>query len=365
MNRTDLSTTGPATAPAVPQRPPQGWELSTFVLLGATAVAAVGSMFMMTGHLYLYQRIASDHGSAATVVRSLTDTYPLLGGYALVLLALIAAQSWWSWSTRRMLLTFGIVDRGVLRHWTKKVCLILLVLSACFSMSQIYGSPVPARIDRTASLTTVETAAASMALRVLALMLLWFGIWTVRAQIHQAVAAAPSAGPLSSPAEPAPAAARASARRAPAWAEGRAAAAVAAIPPADRDFWDRVRAMSAERGADLPLLESTHGSARRGWRLVSGDDPPAEIEPGSLITVFPDPPQPAAALPAKPPASEPGTEWFGLIEDGGLLHFRLVLPSRLPEWLAQARSAERWGLYRTDDRGALTAVMPAPPGGGL
>jgi hypothetical protein len=94
--------------------------------------------------------------------------------------------------------------------------------------------------------------------------------------------------------------------------------------------------------------------------LVSADDPPAAIEPGSLITVFPDPPRPGNAAPKKPPASEPGTEWFGLIEDAGLLHFQLVLPSRLPQWLAQARSARRWGLYRTDDPGALTAVLPPP-----
>jgi hypothetical protein len=39
-----------------------------------------------------------------------------------------------------------------------------------------------------------------------------------------------------------------------------------------------------------------------------------------------------------------------------LLWFRLLQPSRLPDWLAKARTAQRFGLYRENDPAALHAV---------
>lgn len=315
------------------QRPPKSWEISTYILLAATAVTAIGSVVLAALYLYLYIRTATDGGSTIAV-SSLPDAYPLLVGYAVLFIAFIAAQSWWSWSTRRMLLNVGITDRGVVRHWARTVSLILVILSYCCGLSQGYANPDPAHYDREQVLTSVETSAVSMTMRVLALGLLLFGTWVARAKVRQTVAVTRQWGDVTAP------------RTAPAVER----------PTATSGFWARAQALAAERGADLPVLETAHSSGRRVWRLVSADHLPAGIEPGSLVTVFPNPPQPGHAALEKP--EPPGTEWFALIEDAGILHFRLLLPSQLPEWLAQARSAERWGLYRTDDPDALSTVIP-------
>ncbi|MCU7731158.1 hypothetical protein ODJ79_46240 [Actinoplanes sp. KI2] len=187
--------------------PPRTWELSTFVLLAGTGAAGVGSVLMTAFYVYAYVSIDEGRPPAPTVSIGFVPVV----AYLLVLIAFVAAQSWWSWSTRRMLLGFGVAPE-VLRHWAKKAFLGLFALSCCCGLAQGYANPFPAHFDQEQWLAAVETSAVSMAIRGLAFALLGYAGWVVRADIRRAVAATrhrlghapPPAGPATAPTTPLP-----------------------------------------------------------------------------------------------------------------------------------------------------------------
>jgi hypothetical protein len=157
---------------------PRRFELSTSALSAVSAATAVASLALAADYADLYWQ------------PSRSVALPLLVVYSGLLVLLVATQSWWSWSTRRMLRGFGITGRDAIRHWSKKVSLILLVLSACCGMAQSYADPHHAILDRAEFHQVAETSAVSMAIRAAGLALLLYGISAVRAQVRQAVAVA-------------------------------------------------------------------------------------------------------------------------------------------------------------------------------
>jgi hypothetical protein len=347
------------TTPFTP-RPPRRWELITFTLLTLVAASAFLSLIGAVSYLGLYRALSSDgqSGVSSLVEFAANHGSGLDDFYFVIVIAYLFAQFRWQRETTSMLWTFGISDTRVSYHWAAYAWRFALLIAAAVRV--VGGSLVaPQSPDPSPSDLVPEMLlyAAGHLVRMLALIVLLYGVWRIRDQVRQAVAvsgAAPTPAQLGlrrnrTPAAPLPAA-------------RVAALATAATPQADDYFWARARELSAEKGADLALLESTSAWVRR-WLLVPAAGPidavRAAVPPGSVVTVFPEPPQPGDTAPPEPPESDPGTEWFGLIEDAGTLRFQRLAPTRLPVWLAQARAAHRWGLYRTDDPAALTAVVPS------
>ena len=128
------------------------------------------------------------------------------------------------------------------------------------------------------------------------------------------------------------------------------------LAPADDAFWAAAGRLAQDAGADLALLETTETLVRR-WLLVpaAGDTAAlrATIRPGAVLTLFTTAP---GALNRPAPASE----YYGLIQSApdAAIRFQLVLPSRVPGFLAEAHTAHRAALYRSNDPAAHTAAVP-------
>jgi hypothetical protein len=350
------------TTPFTP-RTPRRWELFTFALLGVTAAAAFAGLVLLVFYLGVYRAVSTEGRSGTSALVDLLIRHAV--GFDLINFVLVIGYLTgflvWRRQTRRLLQRFGVADAGAMKHRTVRAFNILLLVSFALrflgaSTKTHPNDPDPMRPDL---LWSLRNSVAGHSVRVLALVLLLIGIWRIRAQVRQAVAtslAAPTPRDLGLRPDPQPAVPMAPARV-------DVAPATAALPRADDEFWDRVSALSAAKAADLALLETTSTWVRR-WLLVPAggaiDPVRTAIPPGSVVTVFPEPLRLGSAAPERPPVAAPGTEWLGLIEDAGMLRFQLLLPTRLPVWLAQARSAHRYGLYRADDPDALTAVMPSP-----
>jgi hypothetical protein len=342
-------------------RAPRPWELQTFALMAVTAASAFVSFVLLLVYLGVFLSVAT-HGRSGTSVlveKAIAHGGAIDGLYFFLVIGYVFGFAWWQRETARQLAAFRIDDPAVARHWSVPVWRFALVFSIVlrFAADSLYSSS-DAATDRGQALWSIGTNTAGHALRVASLGILLYGVWIIRGQVRRAIAAsgvAPTPRQLGlrrnlTPAAPLP-------------SHGDASLATADIPPADDEFWSRVQALSAEQGGDLAVLESATAWVRR-WLLLPAGAPlgavRAAIPPGSVVTVFPSPPLPGADAPTEPPAAGPGTEWFGLLQDGGTLRYQLVRPARLPVWLAQARSSDRWALYRTDDPAALTAVMPSP-----
>jgi hypothetical protein len=349
------------TTPFTP-RAPRRWELFTFALLGVTAASAFAGLVVLVTYLGMYRAVSTEgrSGTSAVVDLAMRHATGFDQIHFALVIAYLVAFSWWHRDTRRLLQSVGVTDAGAVKHWTVRAWNVLLLVSFAFRLlgASTIVHPYDADATRSELLSSLRNYAAGYSVRLLALVLLLIGVWRIRVQVRQAVAtslAAPTPRDLGLRPDPTPAAPLAPTR-------GDAALPMAALPRADDEFWARVSALSAAKGADLALLESTSTLVRR-WLLVRAGDSidkvRAAIPAGSVVTVFPEPLGPGGSAPEEPPAAEPGTEWFGLIEDAGMLRFQLLLPTRLPVWLAQARLAGRYGLYRADDPAALTAVMPS------
>jgi hypothetical protein len=350
-----------AATPFTP-RTPRRWELHTFGLLVLVAASAFFSLVLLVVYLGIFVSVDTHGRSGTSVIVDLAVRHGagLDDVYFALAIAYIFVQAWWQRETLRMLEAFHVTDTRVAQHWTTMVWRFVLVFS--FLLRTVGNSLLDqggASADRGQTLSSVGVYAAGHAVRMAALGLLLFGVWKIRDQVRQAVAAsgvAPTPAQLGlrrnlTPAAPLPP------------VRSDASLATAAMPLADDDFWARVQSLAADKGGDLALLDSSSAWVRR-WLLIPATGPlegvRASIPAGSVVTVFSQPPQPGVAAPREPPPTEPGAEWFGLLQDGGTLRYQLVKPSRLPVWRAQARSVQRWGLYRTDDPAALTAVMPSP-----
>lgn len=134
------------------------------------------------------------------------------------------------------------------------------------------------------------------------------------------------------------------------------------LSPADESFWASAGRLARDAGADIAVLETAETQSRR-WLLVPADGDTtalrATIRPGAILTLFPTAPGTAAALGAT--GRKPAPEYYGLIQTSphDPVRFQLILPSRVPHFLAEAGTAHRAGLYRANDPAARTAAVPA------
>lgn len=325
-------------------RPSRSWELQTLALLALGAVAEVGGLILLIGLISVrHMIVAQDPDTSALTDYTFRHSLDLDVSYFLLALAYLGAFAWWRNEARKLVARFGDKSGTALVHWTVYACSGLLVLSFILSLDNgTYGQD---------GVSGLNTDIVRLAVRVVALGLLLVGVVLTRGQIRRTIADSEIYSPVPvRRREPGPI-------LAPAVVFDKSS-----LPPADDAFWARVREMSIAAGDELPLLESTSNLIRR-WSLIPSasavDGIRASLPPGTAITVFPVPPRPGVEAPDEPPAAEAG-QWFGLTEDAatGMLWFRLLQPSRVPEWLAKAKSAQRFGLYQADDPAALTAVIP-------
>ena len=137
------------------------------------------------------------------------------------------------------------------------------------------------------------------------------------------------------------------------------------LSPADDSFWATAQRLARDAGADIAVLETTETLSRR-WLLVPAGGDTAQLrdtaQPGAVLTLFPTAPGTAGALGASGRKAKPApaSEYYGLIQAAphAPIRFQLVLPSRVPDFLAEAGTAHRAGLYRPNDPAAQTAAVP-------
>ncbi|SNY12356.1 hypothetical protein [Paractinoplanes atraurantiacus] len=335
-------------------RPPRAWEIHTNATLSAILATALASLAFVVANLQLRSWVlAGADGEVSGLAATMLDNLDAFDFLAMVLVvAYIGTYLWWRKKTLEIIRRIG-AEAGLLRHWSVNAWGMCLILSIVVSL--LSGDALePGNLDALA--TTLGRDAAVQAIRVLGLAFLLYGVWQLRLTIRRAVADAGVAfrvGDLGSsvskpvPAQPLPPAARAE--------------PPTGLPPADDAFWDGVRRLAAEAGADLALLETTEGVARR-WSLIptTGDVAAlrAAVPAGAVITVYPQPPTEAETEGFTPPEAD---EYYGFLEDAasGSLWYQSVRPNRIPAFLARTRSARRWALYPAQSPEALTAVVPA------
>ena len=337
-------------------RPPRRWEIQTWGLLGLALASALAGLVTLVTLLGVRNVIATRGSSGTSVLTEFTlrhaDQFDQI--YFILVLAYLAAFYWWRAESKRLLTMFGDSQAKALRHWTIAAWNVLIPISFLIRFVGSGSRDGADTVAVQAALSQLDTTITGLAVRLIALLLLVVGVWLVRGQVRAAIATSFS----NPPSAPAPVAA-------PVEHLPPSILDTTKLPPADDAYWARVRDLSYAAGADLALLESTSNLIRR-WSLIPSasavEQIRASLPPGTVITVFPSSPQPGSTAPSAPPSSNSTAEWFGLTEDArtGMLWFQLLLPSRVPAWLAKAQSAHRYGLYRSDDPAALTAVIPTP-----
>ncbi|BFU43261.1 hypothetical protein [Krasilnikovia sp. MM14-A1004] len=327
-------------------RPPRDWEVQTVAVLAAVAAATVLGMLLLVTDLAVWAYVASDGASGMSpMVRGIVlnaDAFDLL--YLLLAFGYVAGFVWWRQRTRDMLRRLGDAADAATRHWAVGAWQGLLGMGLMIGFAISVSDAAPA--------TTLGYTSLRVGLRVVAMAVLLIGVWEIRTQVRRAVAdrgivmrvadmpARASAFPALRPAAPA------------------VAPPTTDLPDADDEFWDRVRQTATGLREDLALLESAGPYVHR-WLIVpaSGDltEVRAAVAADAIVTVFPEPP---AATETKGFTPRSAEEYYGLLQDAesGALWFRSVPSKRVPAFLAQARSAARWGLYPTADPTALTAV---------
>jgi hypothetical protein len=335
-------------------RPPRSWESQTWALLVLAAASALACLVTLVTLLGVRNVIATRGASGTSVLTdwALGHAGLLDNIYFVLVIAYLAAFYWWRARTRQLLIIFGDSGARALIHWALYAWNGLIFFSFLIRiLGNIYGAPDPTVDAITDALHRLDVFLLGLTLRLAALIFLLLGVWQSRTRVRAVVAGTIVYSP------PPPV------RQEPAPEQRTTILETATMPVADDAFWARVRELSLAAGDELPLLESTSNLIRR-WSLIPSvsaiDTIRASLPPGTVITVFPTPPQPGAEAPADPPTAE-AEQWFGLTEDAGtgMLWFRLLQPSRLPDWLAKARTAQRFGLYRPNDPAALNAVTPA------
>ena len=318
------------------QRPPRGWEIQTWLLVGlAVTTAAAGLVELLT------LVAISDANAAVPLVTRFATVLDAV--YLVLTVACLGVFVWWRSSTRQLLRSIGDDEHAGLKHWTPQVALRLLTASIAIRViGNFLGRDDPAML--------LFIGGLGLAVRMLALTVTAIGVWRIWTGIRTTMAT-PPAPRTQTPSQ---------------WSTATRPTSLDTtdLPPADDDFWNRVRSMSLAANGELPLLESTSTVIRR-WTLIPSasdiDEIRRALRPGTVVTVFPTPPQPVGTPLTVRFIADEDVELLSLSEDAetGMLWFQLLQPSRVDSWLAKARSAKRYALFRADDPAAATAVVPA------
>jgi hypothetical protein len=314
------------------------WTAAAVVLTVAAGGLLVLSLFGLAADLILRIMVlgGDQHLSSQLGLLVLLSTGSFETLYLFLAIPLVASYAWWRFETRRVLYLFDrpasiARNPALIAYWVLlSVGMVVQVSSGTLTEPgvQRYTDPLP---TRTAYELTADQHAAAMGLRVLASVLLLAGVWITRWRIvHSSPAPAPVAPPVD--AVPAP------------------PTAAPTLPQADEAFWARIAA-----AAPLPLLVSSPDSATQ-WRLVTAGNLSAiraDLPPGTALVAFPD----AGTL--KPARAD---EYHGLLQRSidAAPAYRLVLPSRVPAFVAEARAAHHAALYPATDPTALKAQVGHP-----
>ncbi|MFF5080137.1 hypothetical protein ACFY36_24045 [Actinoplanes sp. NPDC000266] len=329
-------------------RPPRAWEVHTNATLAAILATALLSVAAAVTNLSLRSWVlAGGEGEVSWLASTTLENIDAVNLLATALVvAYVGTYLWWRKKTLEILHRIG-AGPALLRHWSMNAWGMCLVLSIVVSLLS----------SNDALATMLGWEAAIQAIRVAGLAFLLYGVWQLRLTIRRAVADAGVAFRIGDtgtavakpvPAQPLPPVTRAE--------------TPTGLPLADDAFWEGVGRLAAEAGAELALLETTEGVARR-WALIpaTGDVTAlrAAVPPGAIVTVYPEPPSEATPDDFTPAEAE---EYYGFLEDAasGSLWYQTVRPNRVPAFLARTRSARRWALYPATSSTALTAITPEP-----
>ncbi|WP_030436847.1 hypothetical protein [Actinoplanes subtropicus] len=331
-------------------RPPREWELQTFALMVAAGVAALLGMLLLASDVAVRSYLANDGvDGLSPLVGWVLDNGDVISALYLVLgFGYVFGFIYWRRRTVAMLTTVGDSDPHVVWHWSVTGWYGALMLSTWLLFTRTVDSSH--LYDRDDLMNWLGWDIARLAIRLVGLTCLLIAVWQIREQVRERVATSgvilrfrdmpprPSAIPLPPAARPAPVEA----------------------PAADDDFWGNVAALATGRRAEIAVLETTDGLARR-WLLVpeSGDlgAVRSAVAPGAVVSAFPEPPD---ASETKDFTPRPADEYHGFLEDAdsGAVWYQSVKPNRVGAFLARARRARRWALYPADSPEALTAVLP-------
>jgi hypothetical protein len=349
------------TTPFTP-RAPRRWELFTFALLGVTAASAFAGLVVLVTYLGMYRAVSTEgrSGTSAVVDLAMRHATGFDQIHFALVIAYLVAFSWWHRDTRRLLQSVGVTDAGAVKHWTVRAWNVLLLVSFAFRLLGASTTVHPYDADATRS----ELLSSLRKPRRGVLGPPAGSRPPADRRLADPGPGPPGGGDVARRADPA------GSRPAPGSHAGRAAGAdPGRCGPADggatarrrRVLGPRERAVGGEgrrpgaAGKHVdPGTAVAAGEGRRLDRQGTCRDPGRQRRHGLSRAVR------AGRLGA---GGTPGRRTrhgvVGLIEDAWMLRFQLLLPTRLPVWLAQARLAGRYGLYRADDPAALTAVMPS------
>jgi hypothetical protein len=357
-------------------QPPIGWRAVTWLVFGLAGLhfitAAVYLVLAMQDYT-LVQRVTADPGGVAA-----SEIFALAGQertanriFQVVFLGYIAAYVLWFFVTRQTAERYGGDRRAIARHWTLTVWRVAIVAAILLrynpgaqgSTTDLTGS---GEVDSLLALDRHTMLYLAGRFPIAALLVA--GVWVVRGRVR-ALAANPRTP------TPTGAATRRTQPTVPLAAEAPQ------VPEphrrADAHFWNEVTHWVARAETLLPLLEIPTAGPRSGrWHLLVDESAVtaarAAVQPGSVITVFSQPP----LLPDEPGLTRLADEARHLLsdpacggaaalieDDSGLVRFdHLDLWVLAEKWLSRARTATRAGLYpgRPGAAGtqALTAEVP-------
>ena len=287
-------------------RPPRQWEALTSALLILGSVVAVL------------------HVLAAVVLIVSGASWAKADGLAVVALLLVEA-GWLLW-TKRMLRSFGDDASGLGRHWTFQLAGALLVVDLV--ISGLAGATLISSLLWAAALAAGLLGLVKVREVVRGVISGQIAPYTEDPALLPPIVSDPTA-PFEAPRE------------------------TAGLASADDAFWAAVSQAAWTPGA--ALLETTPTSSRRWLALpVDGDITAVQssVPAGATLTLWPAPLPSLAKLPVAP-------EYFGLLQGaaGDPVRFRLVLPSRVRAFTAEARTAHLAGLYLPTDQAARTVLQ--------
>lgn len=294
--------------PSSISHPPRQWETLTNALL------VLGSV------------VAALHVVAAVML--VTSGTSWAAADQVAVMALLLVELGWLLWTKRILRSSGDDASGLGRHWAFRLAWVLLVVDIV-----IFGSG--------------RAVLVSSALWATALAAGLYGLVKVR-EVVRGVVSGQIPPYTEDPELLPPIVSDPAVRYEPPSGAGASA-------PADDGFWAAV-SEAARASGGAALLETTPILSRRWLHLPADGDVTAtraSVAAGAALTLWPASPD----LPTKPPVAP---EYFGLLQAtaDGPIQFRLVLPSRVGAFTAEARIAHRTGLYLPTDQAARTALQP-------
>ncbi|MBO4210485.1 hypothetical protein [Micromonospora echinofusca] len=332
-----------------PDPPPLGWQVLTLALLVVAAVHVVttvlGIVLLVEDHQFVERLLTDPDSVSQTELVDLArrqESASTLG--SVVLLSYLGGYCAWFVATRRAAERYDADGRTTLAHWTLTTWRI--AIGAVFLLALIlrnYVAPEPTDLDTALIYDRVNLVL--LTLRLPLVVLLVAGVLVVGRRVYR-LAAQSSPAPVrsvSTPVDPGPR---------PRTAVERG--------PGDDTFWRAVTDAVAAAAGPLPLLEAWAAlpSARR-WHLLDAtsdlSDLRRRLSPWSGVTVYGQPPRTPdgthlgqLADEARRLRDDPACGGaVGLIEqpDGRLTFTQLTTDAVLQNWLDQARTASRAGVY--------------------